>query len=993
MRGFELIHDLFNHYREKYPHSRIDFNTYPAIAPEDRREFTQFLDFARHLQAQQPVYEIAYQQLVHQFVLGGSRADLLASLDRRLRAAVAGQSALVLIEGTSGIGKTSLAMAQQVPAQAVGAAFIVGRCFEQGITPFGLWQDVVRSTQKSTAAPLNTLPAPLGNGAEARSIQHLTQALGDWLIACAAAQPLVIVLDDIHWADTDSLEVLHQLAGQLRHDPILFIATYRSEETQRGHPLYRYLPLFHRHPTVETIRLNRLTRLDTGQLVAAYYGPYHPQLADYLYQRAEGHPLFTIELLHNLMDQELLVQDSEGQWLPPDQTVPVPTLLQQVILQRVSRLGETAEKLLTHAAVVGETWPLDIVEHLADLPEDVLLNDLENTLKADLVRVVNEQDETYRFSHGLIREVLYTQPLARRRKRLHERIGFYLENQDGRNAARLAHHFFEAENWEKALHYCLAAGEQAAKSFANHRAIDLFQKALESAQRSQPPITSRLHMDIYERLGQTHRVLDQQIEAETAFSRMRDIAHSAGDANAEGVALVNLVHVLVAQYQLDRAERTAQEAIKTAEQLENPQLLAQTHGSLGKVLLIRGQLEASSYYLDQYYHHSDVLKDSATQSDFLRQQAYLAVWAGRYTEAKTIAQQCLEQGLKSGNLLHITGGYQILSASQIEAGQYVEAYHHIRAILDQTDMTDPYHHQLARLLNQMGYLFLELGDASQALMWDQRALEASQVPKGISRYEMQRYSLLNISTDLLYLGRVDEAVEYAARFEAMKDAPDYAHFRYQNRHFLLMSELHLAQNQYAQAIESAQQARSFAQSYGASKNIAKSYWFEGQALLEMRQRQEAVRHLRQAVKLVDEIQHGSLRWKIRLSLAKALKSNGESYEEEAQRARDLINQTSHSLVGSPLQESFIAAHWLELLDALGRNPSPEKPTFPAGLTQREVEVLRLVASGATNQQIADLLIISPRTVNTHITNILNKTGCENRTAASAFAVKHHLLTT
>ena len=184
--------------------------------------------------------------------------------------------------------------------------------------------------------------------------------------------------------------------------------------------------------------------------------------------------------------------------------------------------------------------------------------------------------------------------------------------------------------------------------------------------------------------------------------------------------------------------------------------------------------------------------------------------------------------------------------------------------------------------------------------------------------------------------------------------------------------------------------RRLAEQFGATKNIAKSHWLEGLALLELRQPGQAVEHFGQALAQANALQHGSLRWKLGLSLAEALKYVGEPADEVIETAKTLIDQTRLAVANSPLRESFKPEYWLT---ALERRPVPEKPANPAGLTQREVEVLRLVASGATNQQIADSLVISPRTVNTHITNILNKTGCENRTAAGAFAVKHNLLST
>jgi DNA-binding CsgD family transcriptional regulator len=201
----------------------------------------------------------------------------------------------------------------------------------------------------------------------------------------------------------------------------------------------------------------------------------------------------------------------------------------------------------------------------------------------------------------------------------------------------------------------------------------------------------------------------------------------------------------------------------------------------------------------------------------------------------------------------------------------------------------------------------------------------------------------------------------------------------------------LAQNNLSEAVEFAREAREFASSNNAPKNIAKSYWFEGEALMGLNRHRDAVRLLQDAAKMVDEIKHGSLRWKIRLSLAEALVKAGKSPKLPLQEARRMVEKIGESLAGSPLQQSFLSSSWTAKIEALEQAPTAQKPTNPAGLTRREVEVLRLVASGATNQQVADELHISVSTVNAHMNNILNKTGSENRTAASAFAARHNLL--
>lgn len=991
MRGLELIQDVFTQYLVTYPNTAIDLTVTSAITEAIRPDFIRLLDFTRQLCLTQPVYEAAYQHLAHLFVLGGSRADLRASLERRLRAALAGQSSLVLIEGVAGIGKTSLAMVQQAQAQNLGAAFIVGRCYEQGATPFWLWREVIHAVEVQTGTSFASLPAPFGSGVEARSMQQLIQALGDWLTACAAQQPLVILLDDLHWADSDSLEVLNVLTGHLVQHPLLFMATYRSEETGRGHPLYRYLPLLNRNRAIETLRLQPLTRADTAQLATAYQGSCHPHLADYLYQRAEGHPLFTVELLHSLVDQGFLSRNADGLWLPPDGSVPVPTLLQQVILQRVARLGEAAEKLLFHAAVVGESWSLMLVETLVELPEDVLLDTVENAVKADLIRLVDEQSEEYRFSHGLIREVLYMREAARRRKRLHARIGVALETQQPFNLAGLAYHFYEGEIAAKAYEYCLKAGDEARQRFAGNSAVSFYQQALNAAKSADDTAAV---VQLYERIGRAWRLLERRPEAEDAFTQMRDAAMSTGDLLAVGQALAELVSVRISLYQFDSADETAREVLEFAERTGDAALLARVHNAVGKGDIARGRLEEARHHAVQALHFARAAGSTYEASRACRDYGYEAIWRGRYTEAEAYARRAFDLAYESKDLLAISAAHQILSYIQVEMGQYLQAHRTLSTMLVDDAVLQPHHHQLPRLFNQMGYLYLELGAAADALVWDRRALAASRNSQELSNREMERYSLLNIATDLLHLNRRDEALEVIAEFEAIKDMTEFSRFRYFNRYQLLMTEVHLARQEFDRAIGLAREARELAQSRDILKNIARSWLYEGLALVGLARYDDAIPLMRDAVKIVDQIQHGSLRWKMRFHLAQTHALAGLPNAAILQKALELIAEAARSLQGSELAGIFAKSAFVQALQAepqLTATAESSKAVFPDGLTLREVEVLRQVASGATDRQIADVLHISVRTVNTHITNILNKINRENRTAATAYAIQQRLV--
>jgi len=990
-----LLENLLARASDAHPKGNYDFIAHAVYArpldPNEQKQYTRLLDFTRNLQFENPAFEPVYQHLLHLYVLNGSRMDTLKTIDRRLRGLTEGQGALVLVSGVSGIGKTSTVLAFQERAQQLGAAFITGRCSEQERTSYLLWQGIARTAARA-GFPIDNLPTPIGEGPEAHSSYDLKKALGSWFQTCAAGQPLVVLLDDLHWADTDSLELLDFLTSQPVPVPILFVGTYRSEERHLRYALYDYLPSLQRNRLLDLIHLEPLTHDDIERFVSVYHGIPSPQLVGYLLERAEGHPFFTVELLNDLIQQDLLTQDPDGLWLPPEGSAPVPVFLKQLITRRVSHLGEEVEQLLLIGAVVGETWGLTIVEGLLNTSEFELLEALERALKAEIITPEDEKAEIYRFSHGLIRTVLYSGQLARRRKWFHAQIAMQYEAQQPDNVFAIAYHYYEAEQWRKAVEYCLAAGEQAGQRYANHSALQWFQQALNAAERAGKEIDPSVQLSIYERLGRSYRALDQLAEAENVFSRMRDFAQLSGDRATEIIALIHLSGIRNYLYQYDLAEKTVNEALKLAEQSGDLQLMAYVHVSMGSLALVTGQYDQSAAYFKSVLQHVDLVEDRGILLDALRWLAYQSIWKAQYLQAEAYGRRAFKLAKANGDSYVIAGANWNLAFVQVETGEYRQAQRNIANTLAAIEISGSHHHQEPRLLNLMGYLYLELGDPGEALPWDLKALD-SILDTHEKNLEMRRYSLLNQATDLLQLGKLEEAQERIAQFESIKEGYEFNYNRWYNRYQLLMSELHLAQGAFQQAIEMAQEARSLSESKGMKKNTAKSHWFEGRALAGKNQFDQALAHLEQGVAIADQIGHGSLRWKIRLSLADVLRKSGRSPEEVLQQAREMVDGTIRSLSGSPLQQSFLASAWIQQIEDLEQNPQPEKPTNPAGLTSREIEVLGLVARGATNQEVADALYISVRTVNTHMTNILNKIGCDNRTAASTFAIEHNLIST
>jgi predicted ATPase len=218
---------------------------------------------------------------------------------------------------------------------------------------FTPWHGLLEQLQTNGALTLAALPPPFGHGPPAGTVFQLMQAVLLLLRDVASARPLVLLLDDLHWADPHSLELLDLATRGLDNLPLLIIVAYRTSDIHHQ-ALYTYLPDLQRNRRIETIELLELSLADVTPLVESDYGQCSADLAGYLHGRSDGNPLFLVQLLRDLAEQGALRRDHEGRLLPPDRSVQVPALLQHVIAHRITSLGSDVEALLGCAAVAGQ---------------------------------------------------------------------------------------------------------------------------------------------------------------------------------------------------------------------------------------------------------------------------------------------------------------------------------------------------------------------------------------------------------------------------------------------------------------------------------------------------------------------------------------------------------------------------------------------------------------------------------------------------------------
>jgi len=481
------------------------------------------------------------------------RERTLARLEGALDAALSGRGRLVLLAGEPGIGKTRTAEEIARVARERGAQVVVGRCFEgEGAPSFWPWVQVLRelvggaelerlrAALGADAAELaqlvpelrSRLPAlPPASGLEGEQARfRLFDALTGFLRRRAQQGPLLLVLDDLHWADEASLLGLQFLAPELRSAALLVVATFRDVEVRRDHPLSKLLGALARVPACERIALRGLEPAEVAALVEAVAGLAPPaSLARRVHEMTEGNPFFVFEVARLL-----------GEAGPPaanPSTLALPQSVRDAIGRRLDALSADCNELLRTAAVLGRAFDVALLGRVADRTPDALLDLLGEALAAGVLVEHEERVGHFAFAHALVRQTLYEELRAPQRVRLHRRAGEALEAvfaaSDEPPLSEIAHHLFEAApggSAEAALAAAVRAAERAHALLAYEESARLYEQALEALAIAAPEDALR-RFELLTAAGAEHAAAGARDSARARFRTAAGIARGLDRAD------------------------------------------------------------------------------------------------------------------------------------------------------------------------------------------------------------------------------------------------------------------------------------------------------------------------------------------------------------------------------------------------------------------------------------------------------------------------------
>lgn len=855
-------------------------------------------------------------------------------------------------------------------------------------------------------------------GASPEAVKHRTfETLHGLVSTSATHRPLVLAIEDLHWADATSIECLTFLLESLAGSRVLLVCTYRPD----------FASLWSGRSYHSVITLPPLAPPEGHQMLTALLGTTHIQdeLAALVLDKADGVPFFLEELVQTLRETGAIEQH-EGQWRLTAQATatPVPDTVEEVLMARIDRLAEEAKNVLQIGAVIGREVSGELLREIAGLPEWQLTPHLAALTRAELLYARGLPPQTtYLFKHALTQEVAYRSLLTAQRQALHHRVAVTLEtlfpDRLEEYYGQLAHHFYEAAQEDevaRAVEYAVRAGERHMALPAYAEAVRFYHMALQALER-QNPVDDARHCTLLLTLGEAYTKAGDFAQASHTFQRAADLARTLGTPEALGRAalgfqearwrpglpgepgvrlleealhalpeadsalrarvLGGLANALSFTGRQDRAVAVAQQSIAMARRLADPRTLAAVlmfslHAfqgqpehitkclayateivrlaeetgeremavdgrgwitfalaRLGDIQELDAQLTARSRLAQEMQYPHQLYMSAVTQ-------VMRALLDGRFAEGEQLAQQALAIGQRlQSEGVDGAFGMQMFTLRR-EQGRLHEVAPVVRHFVQQHGAASSWRPGLALIYSELG-----------------REREAR-----VAFEQLAAHDFADLPQDSLWLTCVTYLAEVCA---FLGDA----------RRAATLYRLLLPYNGYTVVVGATDVC------YGAAAR------YLGLLAATMERWEAATQHFEDALAMNTRM--GARPW-----LA----------HTQHQYARMLLarNQPGdHDQAMTLLDAALATARELGMRALAARLPGQvEQRAAPApaalavldDLSQREVEVLRLLATGKSNREIADTLCISLNTVATHVRNILTKTGTANRTEAAAYALRH-----
>lgn len=992
-----------------------------------------------------------------------------------------GAGRAAVISGEAGIGKSRLvADAKEV---ALGRGFVVAQaqCFEADAAyPYASLLDLLRTflptwlpaisasgheplvrelvqllpdlalvlpqfsqfDSPQPAAPA-TSSAPDPERQKRRLMSILTLLLSGEAAGQTTQQPLLLVIDDIHWCDENTLDFLLHLARRTVLKPVFLLLTLRSEDTP-PHLRYWLSQLSREHLAIE-LELARLTPSEVGAMVRAILATRslkRSRLTRVVYTLTEGNPFFVEEVLKSLITSGALsAVDGEWKYARGKQgdeggAAVIPRSVQSAVQQQMARLDVDAQQAVMLAAVAGRRFDFTVLQRLMACDEQHLIRLMKELIAAQFV--IEESADQFVFRHTLIQQAIYSTLLARERQSQHLAIANALEAifitppQRDAHLADLAAHFYAAGSWAKALEYTQIAGDKALALYAPRAAIEHATHALDAARHlhiAPPGNVYYTRGKAYETLGEfdwarkdfkralsaASRDADHLLQwqsmtalgvvwaernytqAGTWFRRANDLAKRLADPGMQARSLNRLGNWLGNTGRIVEGLQAHRDALAIFEEQHDTSGMAETLDLLSTMDGMRGDRITAVAELGQAISLFRTIGDTQNLISSLAMRAIQSMPGANETTCcpQRTQDECVRDALESLRL-----------ARQIDslAGQsFAEAaLAHVLISFGEFGSALAHAHEAQRIASEIGHqqwlvsTWYALGRAYVLLLKPDLAITALETGLSLAQELGSAFWTATLSA---YKGRahiLHHDLPAAQRTLQTQMRREQLPRTIAERDIALTwGELALAQGEPEAALQIAEDLLTTVPGQRPNQPahpIPHVLRIKGDALLGLSRLDEAITALEDAQRGALERGARPLVWMIHRSLGRAyqlLHLNDEARQEVA-AARRIIEKLATTIEDAPIRDNFVNVALSSLPTVRPISPREATRQASGGLTAREREVVSLLAAGKTSRQIAEALVVSERTAEVHVSNILRKLGFTSRTQVAVWAIERGL---
>jgi DNA-binding CsgD family transcriptional regulator len=913
---------------------------------------------------------------------------------------------------------------------------ITGRCYEfSSSPPYGPWLEVLDDLRAHNVSPES------GRHISWRDIEtsaldrhEIFTRIFELLESGASNQPLVLVLEDMHWADNASIELLQAMCRRVPRNRILLVVTYRHDNLDRGNPLYRLLPYLLRDGGAERIHLQRLGQESTNEIIARRYNldeRDRMRLVEHLQARADGNPFFTIELLYALEEKGFLRQ-TDGSWQFEgiggiEDRQPLPDLVQQVIDGRLEQLGSQPRHLLEVAAIIGQDIPINLWRTLSDVNEHEFSAGVERAIEAHFIHETTS-GRAFSFSHALVHEALYSSIVLPERMRLHRLAAEALLQDHEPEANRVAYHLARAMD-QRAVEWLARAGEHALSVYAPQAAVEHCDRALELARELAVDVPQR----IFRTRGSAYAMIGRFLRAQQDFTSFLELSRTAGDRRGAWQALQDLGQLWAAK-DYGRTRQFFDEALDLARSIGDGQLIAhslnrvgnwylnddrpveairfhnealqifsksgdrravaQTTDLLGMDHLIRGDLLNAERILKDAIDEFTALGDRVGLCSALSTYSITAGSHGFEHEIPAqVTPDAIESAMSRATSLSkdmhwrageayaacVAGGYRAVRGHFDLA---IASLEHAVAISEEIEHRE----WMAYALDNLAGVHLSLLATEQARLYAERALaHATRVASRVH----ERAARTSLARSYLYDGDSETAINILSPACNPQGSIESS---IERSGCLTYAMAVLMEGEAEQALDIVERVMSIRFESGRHQVAPRCARVKATTLTALGRHHEAEMALLAARDAALDLGYRPELSEIWLDLGTLyLKSTRPGDASRCfSEARSVIASLADSIPDSTRRDSFLESALARIPDQRGLSPFRAAKQQAGGLTPRQRDVAVLVVQGLSNRAIAEALSISERTVEGHVSAIMTVLDFTSRAQIAAWAVSQGL---